>query len=83
VSHWQKGWAAALSRNVSERWGVVGEFSGTRQGGHASTTQALVAASYSVSKAVTLDFGASKGLSSASGGWSMFSGLTFLAAQLF
>lgn len=83
VSHWQKGWAAALSRNVSERWGVVGEFSGTHQGGNASTTQALVAASYSVSKAVTLDIGASKGLSSASGGWSMFSGITFLAVHLF
>ena len=83
VSRWQNGWAAALSRNVTERWGVVGEFSGTHQGGNASTTQALVAASYSVSKGVTLDIGVSKGLNAASGSWSMFSGVTFLAAHLF
>ena len=62
---------------------MVGEFSGTHQGGNASTTQALVAASYSVSKRVTLDIGVSKGLNAASGSWSMFSGVTFLAAHLF
>jgi hypothetical protein len=77
------GWAAALSRNLTEAWGVVGELSGTHQGGVGSTSQALVAASYSVSPALTLDFGVSKGLSTASGGWSVFSGATFLAARLF
>ena len=83
LSRWQSGWATALSRNLSERWGMVGELSGTHQGGSAATTQALVAASYSVSKAVTIDVGASKGLTTASGGWSVFSGVTFLAAHLF
>jgi len=83
VSRWQGGWAASLSRSFAERWGVVGELSGTHQGGSPSTTQALVAASYSVSKAVTVDIGASKGLNSASGAWSVFSGVTFLAARLF
>lgn len=83
VNHWQLGWAAALSRSVSDRWGVVGELSGTHQGGLANTTQALVAVSYSVSKSVTLDLGTSKGLNTASGGWSVFSGITFLAARLF
>jgi hypothetical protein len=83
LSRWQSGWAASLSRNLTERWGVGGEFSGTQQGGNARTSQALVAASYAISNAVTVDIGASKGLSAASGGWSVFSGLTFLAAHLF
>lgn len=83
LSPWQNNWAAALSRNLNERWGVVGEFSGTRQRGSARTVQALAAASYAASRAVTFDIGASKGLSSGSGGWSMFSGVTFLAARLF
>lgn len=83
ISPWQKGWAAALSRNLSEKWGIVGELSGTRQSANASTSQALVATSYSVSPSMTFDFGVSKGLSAASGGWSVFSGVTFVAAHLF
>jgi hypothetical protein len=83
VSHWQKNWAGALSRNLTEQWSVVGELSGSEQGGNARTSQALVAASYAISHAVTLDIGASKGLSTSSGGWSVFSGITFLAAHLF
>jgi hypothetical protein len=62
---------------------VVGELSGTQRRGAGSTTQALVAASYSVSPGLTVDFGVSKGLNAASGGWSVFSGATFLAARLF
>lgn len=83
VGRWQKGWAAALSRNLTERWGIVGELSGTHQAGNGSTSQALVAASCSVSPAITLDLGVSKGLTAASGAWSVFSGVTFLAARLF
>jgi hypothetical protein len=83
TSRWQQGWAAALSRNLTPQWGVVGELSGTHQGGSGSTSQALVAASYSVSPAMTLDLGFSKGLNAASGKWSVFSGVTFLAAKLF
>ena len=33
--------------------------------------------------AVSLDMGVSKGLNAASGGWSVFTGITFLAARLF
>jgi hypothetical protein len=83
TSRLQNGWAAALSRNLTEKLGIVGEFSGTHQGGIGATSQALVAMSYSVAPALTVDFGLSKGLGTASGGWSMFSGLTFLAAKLF
>jgi hypothetical protein len=83
VSRWQKSWAAAVSRNLTERWSVVGEFSGIQQTGNPGTSQALVAASYAFSRAVTLDIGVSRGLSTASGDWSVFSGITFLAAHLF
>jgi hypothetical protein len=83
ASAWQKGWAAALSRNLSERWSAVGELSGTQRGGAGRTTQALVAATYSISPAIAVDLGVSKGLSAASGGWSVFTGATFLAARLF
>ncbi|CAN5494027.1 hypothetical protein BH11PSE9_BH11PSE9_01740 [soil metagenome] len=83
MSAWQAGWAAAVSRNLSEAWGATGELSGTHQRGNGSTSQALLAASYALSKAASLDIGVSKGLSAASGGWSVFSGVTFLAARLF
>jgi hypothetical protein len=83
VSRWQKSWAAALSRDLTERWGVVGEFSGTLQTGNGNTAQALVAASYALARAATVDIGVSRGLSTVSGGWSVFSGITFLAARLF
>ncbi len=83
TSAWQAGWAAAVSRNLTDTWGVTGELSGTHQRGNGSTSQALFATSYALSKAATVDIGVSKGLSAASGGWSVFSGVTFLAARLF
>jgi hypothetical protein len=83
TSSWQRGWAAALSRNLTDKWSVVGELSGTQRGGAGRTSQALAAASYSVSPALVVDLGASKGLSAASGGWSVFTGMTFLAARVF
>lgn len=81
TGRWQPGWAGGLSRNLSAEWGAVVELSGTRQRGSPSTTLALAAMSYAVSKGLSLDFGASKGLSAASGGWSAFAGLTVLATR--
>ena len=83
TSSWQKGWAVALSRNLTDKWSAVGELSGTQRGGAGRTSQALVATSYSVAPALVVDLGVSKGLNTASGGWSVFTGLTFLAARLF
>ncbi|MBU6259610.1 MAG: transporter [Burkholderiales bacterium] len=80
---WQRGWAAALSRSLSDRYGLVAELSGTRQRGSASTTQALIAASYAPAPAQTFDLGVSKGLTTATGRWSYFFGVTFLLAHLF
>lgn len=76
-------WAAALSRALDERWGVVGELSGTHQRGAPGTSQFLVAASCNVSKRLTFDAGAARSLRSGPPVWSAFTGLTWLAARLF
>jgi hypothetical protein len=76
-------WAASLSRSFLERWGVVGEFSGTRQRGVDSTSQFLLAASYNVSKALTLDAGFARSLRSGVPDRSLFAGLTLLGPRLF
>jgi hypothetical protein len=81
-SRWQTGWAAALSRSLDDKWGVVGELSGTRQKGAASTSQFLAALSYAPSKRTVFDAGFAKGLTSSSTDLSLFFGVTFLAAQL-
>jgi len=83
VSRWQTGWAVALSRSMTEAWGLVAELSGTHQHGAGHTTQALAAASYAVSSRLNVDLGLSKGLTAASGGWSVFTGFTVLGPRLF
>ena len=75
--------AASLSRQLDDRWGVVGEVSGTSQGGAEDSRQLLLAASYNVSKRLTLDAGAAKSLRRGDSTWSAFAGLTWLAARLF
>src|SRR5207245_2603249 len=44
---WQKGWAAAVSRNLTEQWSAVAELSGTQRSGAGKTSQALLATAYS------------------------------------
>jgi len=74
-------WAASLSRALSDRWGVVGEFSGTRQKGNSPARQFLVAGSYNASKSMSLDAGMAHSLRT--GDWSVFWGLTVMAGRLF
>jgi hypothetical protein len=76
-------WAASLSTALTDRWGVVGELSGTRQRGADHTAQVLAAASYNVSRSMTLDAGVARSLRSGAPTWSIFSGLTVLLARLF
>lgn len=82
-SRWQTGWAGSFSRNLNDRWSVTGELSGTQQRGADHTAQMLFAASYSMSRRIALDAGVSKGLNRASGDWTVFAGMTFLAFKLF
>lgn len=77
----QTGVSASFSAPVSERWGMTGELSGTRRGGADRTAQALVAAAYSPSKTMTLDFGVAKGLNRASADWSLFGGMVLPLAR--
>jgi hypothetical protein len=83
VNRMQGLWAASLSRSLNDQWGVVGEFSGTHQGGMAGTSQALVATSYNVSKAMTLDFGLSHSLRSGVPDRAVFGGITWLGPRVF
>jgi hypothetical protein len=75
--------AASLSRALDERWGVVGELSGTHRRGAEATSQLLVAASYNVSKRVVLDAGAARSLRGGAPQWSAFTGFTWTAARIF
>ena len=74
--------AAALSRSF-DAWGIVGEISGARRSGEASSRQALGALSYSVSKRLVIDAGMARSLRSGPPQWSAFTGFTWLAARLF
>jgi len=82
-SAWQLGVAAALSRNLSDAWGVVAEFSGTYQAGTPDTAQFLAAASWNQSPAAVFDFGAARGLTDAAPRWQVFAGVTVRLAKLF
>jgi hypothetical protein len=80
---WQTGWAAAVSRNLSDAWGAVGEFSGTHQTSTPNTAQFLVAASWNESPAAVFDFGVAHGLNDVSPHFQVFAGVTVRLAKLF
>lgn len=81
-SRTQFTWATSLSRALTERWGIAGEFSGTYRTHVPSTSQFLVAASYNYSKRVVFDAGVAVGLNRASPDWSVFSGMTVLIGKV-
>lgn len=83
ASRVQALWAASLSKSVDDQWGWVAELSGTRQRGAGLSGQLLAAASYNLSKQLTLDAGVARSTRSGPAQWSLFSGLTLLAARLF
>ena len=83
VSRTQALWAASLSKALNDQWGVVGELSGTRQKGADGTSQFLFAASYNMSKSLSLDAGFARSLRSGVPDWSVFTGFTMLASRLF
>lgn len=83
VSRAQTLWAASLSKSLNERWGIVGELSGTRQRGVDSSSQVLFAVSYNVSKSLALDAGVARSIRAGVADRSVFTGLTVLLARLF
>ena len=83
MSRKQTLWAASLSKSLNERWGIVGELSGTQQHGADSSTQLLFAASYNVSKSLALDAGVARSIRSGVPDSLVFTGLTMLLGRLF
>jgi hypothetical protein len=83
VSRAQTLWAASLSKALSDRWGLTGEFSGTNQHGVEATSQFLFAASYGVSKRLVLDAGLARSIRPGAPDRSVFMGLTALGPRLF
>ena len=75
--------AVSLSRSIDDRWGVVGEVSGTHRRAAESTSQLLMAASYNVSKRLVVDAGAARSLRGGAPAWSAFTGFTWLAGRVF
>ncbi len=71
----QTGISSSLSTSLSEKWGVVGELSGTHQSGTPNNAQFLTALTYSPSKRMTIDFGLAKGLNKDSPDWAVFTGI--------
>lgn len=78
----QTGLSASFSRPFSARWSGTAELSGTRQGGAASTAQALFALGYSPTKRLTFDFGVARGLNNASPNYALFAGVVMPVAKL-
>lgn len=78
----QYGWAAALSHNLDDRWGVFGELSGNTRSGTAATALFMAGASYNYSKQVVFDAGATSGLNSVSPDWTVFAGMTALLGRV-
>lgn len=81
-SPWQGGWAIAVSRNVGQRAGIVGEFSGSIQRGVSGNAQFLLAGSYRLGGGSVVDFGAARGLQRAAPSAQLFAGITWMLAQL-
>ena len=80
---WMTGWAAAFSRTLTDKWGAVGELSGTHATAAPNTTQALFAASYAASNAAVFDFGFAAGLTKATPHNQLFAGMTVRLGRLF
>lgn len=77
----QAGGAAAFSVPVSERWGAIAELSGAHQRGAPGTAQLLLAATYQPNKRLAVDIGFARGLTTASPGWSLFTGVVVPLAK--
>ena len=78
---WQTLGAAALSRRIDDRWGAVGEISGTHRRGAPGTAQILGAITYAMFRYAVIDFGAAHGLNRATPTWQAFAGITLVLGK--
>lgn len=71
-------WAAAIGRELGEKWGIAIELSGTARQRERPTNQFMVALSYNVSKQVVLDAAVALGLSRSTPDRTLLTGMTIL-----
>ena len=74
----QLGWAVAGSHDLSDKWGVDGEFSGSVQRGTVGSAQVLGAVTFTAAPTVVFDGGALFGLNRESPRYALFAGMTML-----
>ena len=72
------GWAVAASHDLSSKWGLAGEFSGSVQRGTHGEAQFLSALSFNASPTLVFDAGALFGLNRDSPRYGLFAGMTML-----
>jgi hypothetical protein len=82
TSKTQWGWAAAVSRPLSDKWIVSAEIFGTARHGSSLNHQALVALGYVISDRLVLDIGGTFGLNAAAPDQAFFCGLAFLLEKV-
>jgi len=81
-SRTQLGASASFSVELSERWGVTGEVSGTHRGGADNGLQLLTALTFSPSKRLTFDIGVARALRPTPAGTQLFAGVVFPITKL-
>ena len=82
LGRWQWGWASALSRSVTDRWGVVGELSGTHQAGTTDAAQVLVAGSFVLRSGSVVDGGVARSLQHEGPVTQVFAGITMMLGRI-
>ena len=78
----QFGASVSVSTELSERWGLTGEISGTRRTGADSSVQVLAALTFSPNKRLTFDVGLARGVRPVPAATSVFAGVVFPITRL-
>ena len=78
----QFGASVSVSIELSERWGLTGEISGTRRTGADSSVQVLAALTFSPNKRLTFDVGLARGVRPVPAATSVFAGVVFPITRL-
>ena len=78
----QFGASVSVSTELSERWGLTGEVSGTRRAGADPSVQVLGALTFSPSKRLTFDVGLARAVRPVPAATSVFAGVVFPITRL-
>ena len=78
TAHEQLGWAIAAAHDLSGKWGIEGEFSGSSQRGTHGAAQFLGALAFTAAPRLVFDGGALFGLNRESPRYGLFAGMTML-----